>query len=601
MVFDIPLGLNQNDEPILTGDSEYENPCRPYIRFMDRVTKATNYKFDGFTNNDINVTGLECNNAIGETGSATITLEDSSRDLDESLINWGSRVIIKIAKNQWEFAQPWSTFLIGYVKGYQKDRPETNVMNHIIQVQGSKVLFSERMINYKKTTGSNTNSAFQVKNHIKNILTTTDALPMKRGTTIQSQGGFDLSGIDTNLKTMVKSVNFELMEAGNAIQRLADIEGARWFVDFIGESEVLSVKYPTDLKTGITVLSGDLSTVSDPAWYTSKFHGHWDSQGDITGSTGFANRLWTKTQIEEKEFTSSFTNKNSMTLANKAIAQKFFITETRITDVAFILSKVGEPTSQNNRVNGRIIADNNNSPTGNIITSFNIPLDDIEKSPETIFVNDLDIKNRFVANAAPAWLVLYQRSGTEENDKSEPNNDEQNTIRWHHNNDITTVTTLPSKTASGGDREQNLSWSFIKASDKGPTFCFGVFAKIRHIQEVSDRGSIDRYGLVEAEVDTSFLDEPRIIQTYLQAQLEFTARPRLVFNTNKVRIPSNFLFKPYQIITLQDSLAYPDGIEAEIQRVSYNFNTEEFALGTRFASITPISYYDYLDERWKCT
>ena len=597
---DIPLGVNQNDAPIYRGDSEYENPLRPYIRFVDRVTGDTNYIFDAFNStNELRISDIECNAGIKETGSVNITI-DHTDAVNPDLINWGNKVRIKLAKNQWEFsARPESTFLIGIVKGYSKERPATNDYEHKIRIQGTSIVLDERKVNYKKATSSTSNTKFQVKNHIKSILQDSSSYPAG-GITIANQTGFDLSGINPQLSTFVGKVNYELLEAGNAINRLADIEGARWYVDYYGDKEIFTVTYPEQLNTGVVVKSGDLVSMLDPAQYTSFFHGHWNGDADITGSSGFANRLFTKTQISQKEFTSSFVNQGSTTLANKAIAQKFFITETRITDLAFLLSKVGEPTSQNNRVNGELRADNNNNPNGTLLSSFNIPLSSIENSPQTIFVNDLDVRNRFVVNAAPAWIILYQRSGTDEVNKSEPNTDEQNTIRWHHNNDTTTTTDKTSKVAAGGDRDQNLIWNFSTSATTGPTYGFGVFAEIRHIQEVSDRGSINRYGLVEAEIDTSFLEEPDIIQQYLNALLQFSKKPRIVFGTRSVKIPSQFLFKPYQYITLIDSLSYPNGIEAEIQNVSYRFNADDYGLGCRRADITPMAYYDYKLDLFKC-
>ena len=601
MVFDVPLGLEQA-ENLTVGDSEYEEPLRPYIRWVDPKTKETNYIYDAFRDNpDIKVTYADAEMGIGETGSASIIVQDEGGTLDMNKLNWGNKVIFKIAKEQWEFAgRPASTYLIGHVKGYQRVRPETNVYYHLIKVQGSKVLFNERKIIYKKGTTSNTNPAFEIRNHIKAIVSNGSSYPLKNSVTLQSQGGFSLS-ISADLKTIVNKVNFELIEAGNAIEQLVNIEGARWFIDYSGDSEILRVAHPTELHSGVVCKSGDLVNMADSAYFTSSLTGNWDADSDTTGSTGFANRLFTKTQIERKEFTSSFTNKGAMSLANKAIAQKFFLSETRITDLAFLLSKVGEPTSQNDRVNGRIIADNAGMPTGNVISNFNIPLSSIDPEPETIFVNDLDVKNKFITQAAPAWLVLYQRSGTEEVNKSEPNTDENNTIKWHHNNDKTTVTTLPSKTAASGDREDTLVWNNISSSTTGPTFGFGVFAEVRHIQELSARDSIDRYGLVEAEVDTSFLEDPKTIGIYLQALLSYTSKPRVVFSTSAVKNPSRFLFKPYQIVRIEDSLAYPNGIDAEIQKSRYVFDGgSSFARGCRRAEITPVAYYDYLDDVIDC-
>lgn len=605
---DPPIGLNQNAAQISVGDGEYDNDLLPWIKFMKRQTRVddnnvtggeTNYIINGFrSTNPLQMNSLDTERGIGETGSAVIkVLHDSN--VDEDLINWGNKVVIKMAKNEWELTgNPDSTFLIGYVTGYKKDRPSTGIMEHEMTVTGSKVLFSNRKINYKKSDTTSSSSSFTIRSHIREIISRRSSYPFP-SPDLEEQGNFHMD-ISTDLDTKLGKVNFEMTEAAGAIQQLADIEGARFFVEYEGEDEIVRVEFPNNLHTGIIVKSGDLKSPNDPARYSSYFSGSWDGSGDITGSTGFANRLMTKTQIDRKEFTSQFSNQGSMTLTFRAIAQKFFITETRISDIGLILSRQGEVTSQNNRVNGRLISDNNNSPTGNVICNFNIPLSSIEEDPETIFVNDLNIKDKFVTHAAPAWIVLYQRSGTEEVEKSEPNHNDQQVIRWHHNKNTGTVTDLPSKVAASGDREDNLVWNFQTDATHGPTMCFGVFAEIRHIQEVSDRGSINRYGLVDGEVDTSFLSEPDLIQRYLGALLQYSAKPRITFQTNQLRIPSQFLFKPYQYITLVDTIAYPLGIDVEVQRAHYSFDANTNQGKCRYADVTPMGYFDYKDNDIKC-
>jgi len=595
-----PVGLNQNPSSEKVGTSNYYDPLFPYVRFIDKNDYHTNYIIDSFrSSNSLQMNSLDVTNGIGETGGATIRILDDS-NVDETLINWGNKVIIKIAKKQSDFtANPDSTFLIGYVTGYKKDVMGKDVMEHEIRISGSKVLFNNRKILWKRASSTSKSPKFQIKAHIENIISNPEAYPFD-SKTLKEQGNFDLSGISDDLKTYVGKVNYELVEAGGAIQRLAEIEGARFFMDYKGDSEIIRVEFPSNMHSGVTVKSGDLKSATDPAIYTSYFGGNWSGDGDTTGSTGFANRLMTKTMIDRKAFIESITNKNSTSLTFKALAQKFFITETRITDIELLLSMEGDPTSQNNRVNGRIISDNNDSPTGNIISSFNIPLGSIEKEPEFITINDLDINQRFVANAAPAWIVLYQRSGTEEIDKSEPNHNEEDTIHWHNNNDTTTTTTLTSMVASSGDRDDNLNWKFSVSNTKGPTYGFRVSAEIRHIQEVSDSGSIEQYGQVDGEVDTSFLSEPELIQQYLGALLQFSARPRLVFSTNRLTCPNFFLFKPYQFVTLQDSIAYPRGIDVEIQSAHYVFNADVDRGGCKYVDVTPMGYWNYKDNFRKC-
>jgi len=128
-----------------------------------------------------------------------------------------------------------------------------------------------------------------------------------------------------------------------------------------------------------------------------------------------------------------------------------------------------------------------------------------------------------------------------------------------------------------------------------------VFSKIRHIQEISDRQSIKHYGLVEAQIDTSFLEDANLIQQYLESLLQFTSRPRVVFTVNAVTCPDNFLFKPYQTVTIQDGLAYPTGIDTEIQRARYVFDgNSSYAFGARQVEITPVGFKDFLGDSFKC-
>jgi len=595
---DIPY-QRESIPAVHTGDYHYDLPLKPKITFMDRDETEIYYTFDSFVNNnEVKVIYCDADNGVGETGQANILIEDSTKQLDESLFSEGKKIKFQIAKTQAEFKEDWSYFLVAYIRGFKKQRPRTGEMLYELRAYGTKVIFGEREVNMKKQTTSETNSKFMLKTLVRSLIKDKESYPFRKPTLINQIKNLSTADIGDDLTQHVGGINFELIQASSAMDRFADIGGARWFIDFTGGLETVNMSFPTNTHSGVTVKSKNPDNwVNDNGYTTSYFKGSWDSDSDMSQFSGFANRLISKTQIDKKEIVSSFTNQGSISLSNKALAVKFRIFDTRLGDLAFILSKVGQPTSPRDRINGAIIADKNNSPTGATITTFEIPISSISETADTIFLNDLNVKNTDLSSGAYFWLVLYQRSGT----NGDPQVDEANTIRWHHNNNLTDVTENVSMQATGGERDKTLNWQYIVGSDKGPTFCFGVFSKIRHIQEVSDRQSIKEYGLVEAQIDTSFLEDANLIQEYLESLLQYTGRPRVVFTINAVTCPDKFLFKPYQTITLKDTLAYPSGIDTEIQRAHYVFDANSsYAFGAREVEITPVGFKDFLDTRFKC-
>jgi len=585
--------------PFKTGDHHYDEPLKPKITFMSRDELDKYYTFDAFVSNpEINVNYCDADNGVGETGTCNILIEDSHKDIDPDWIGKGKKFKFQIAKSQAEFKEDWSYFLVGYIRGFKVRRPHTGILEYEVRGYGTRVIFSEREVNMKKQTSSETSSKFQLKNLIKSLIKDKESYPFRKPTLEKQIKGIDLSGISSELEQHIGGINFELIEASSAMDRFADIGGARWFIDFTGGKEILTVSYPSNIHSGVTIKNKNPDNwVHDNGLGTSYFKGYWDADSDMSQFSGFANRLITKTQIDRKEITSSFSNQGSISLSNKALAVRTQIFETRLSDLALILSKVGDPQSPRDRINGRIIADKDNSPTGAVIADFEIPLSSIDVTPDTIFLNELDVKTQNISSGQHIWIVLYQRSGT----NGDPQNDEANTIRWHHDNNLTETTENVSMTAIGGERDKTLDWKYIIGADKGPTFCFGVFSQIRHIQEVSDRHSIAEYGLVEAQIDTSFLTDAILINGYLESLLQFTSRPRLLFNINSVTCPDKFLFKPYQTVTIKDTLAYPSGVDVEIQRARYVFDAQSsFAYGTKNVEVTPMGFEDFLTGRFKC-
>jgi len=360
---------------------------------------------------------------------------------------------------------------------------------------------------------------------------------------------------------------------------------------------------PQQLHSGIVIKSGDLKNVtSDDPTRTGYVNGSFSMEYDLSIEAGNANRLLASTIIDQTSISSSFSATGSTTLSNKAIAQQFQVSSDtrRITDLALVLSKVGEPESPKSRVNGRIVLDTGDSPhKGVTVCNFEIPLSSISPAPATIFVNDLDIRQRFLSTSANTklWLILFQRSGTD----GDPNTDNANTIRWHHNNQFRTAQTFKSGLAGGGDREQfdNFNWIL---STNGPTYAFGVFANIRRLQSKTNIAAKNTYRLKETVVDASYLSDPASIDLLLTNTLELSSKARLALFSYPVTIPDSFLYRPYRYVTVSDGLS---GFtqDLEIQRARYYLSSlsgDNAGLGTMTCEITLASQQNPVVSSFTC-
>ena len=111
-------------------------------------------------------------------------------------------------------------------------------------------------------------------------------------------------------------------------------------------------------------------------------------------------------------------NKGSTTLYNRAIAQQFTTIESRISTIALLLSRIGNPFLDtetgasteivNQVVKGEIRIDNgNNQPSGVTISQFNVEVGGLTSTADTIFINDITIDASVMSPNAKYWIVLF--------------------------------------------------------------------------------------------------------------------------------------------------------------------------------------------------
>jgi hypothetical protein len=401
-----------------------------------------------------------------------------------------------------------------------------------------------------------------------------------------------ISGISSQVNERLLSVIQPMTEVSQVLNFLAEVTGAYWKI----ENGKLIFEYPDVKHSGIILKNKVHST--DLADSTSYFAGPWTYTDSISKSDGFANRIYTSTTIDTKSVANSMTNKGSTSLYGRAIAQQFTTIESRMSTLAFIMSKVGDPFGTTTTedigaglstdvtdqiVKGEIRIDMDNKPNGPAIVQFQIPVSGLTTTADTIFVNEINVNPAVLSPTAKYWIVLFP-VGTSL----------RNTIRWHHNGDLSTIDQY-SAFAQG---ESKSDLSDFKVARFGPTYTYTIFAKIRRLQEYSDPQSIARFRLKEDRVDLDFLDDSLSTAKMMQNVLAYRGKPVRKYNVNEVTLPLNLWFTPGTNITISDDTGHHElsrNIFAEIHEVRYSWSadTSDKTIGIFKCTIMPIGHLNW--------
>ena len=520
---------------------------------------------------DINVQYLDCERAIAETGTFDLIIEDSNNVLTKDHIR-NARVTL-------EFGRTTATlkpYFVGYADVFNDARPRSFYQEYRVTGPSSKIRAAELMLLYRKAADNPLNPNYGIGNLVIDMIKKRVWRPLNRED-IQEVTGWspalvsDGGGIADELNKIIYSRISEVFTtAWDFLERMAAITGAPWDLDYDDAfNEVLTMAYPSGRGTGITIKSSDLAAITDNPEKTSYIWGDFSIEDNASTDAGVATRLYTTTIVDEQVISSQNTNGGSTTLVDKAIAQQLIIEndQRRITDLAFILSKVGAPTSPNDRINGDVVMDfGDNTPRGRTLATFSIPISDIKSTPTTIFVNDVGVKVRFLQGENKIWVRLFQRSGI----KGDPDNDPLNTIRWHSNgiaNTLQTVYTAISSGTSKGDYKlrDTMTWA---SDNKGPIYCYSVFSNIRRLQARTNPQQARVIRLKEAYSDTSFINQVNENNIFLSKDLARKSKARRSISGILVTIPVNFLFKPFQQVSFGDSLSN-EFQDLQVQRARY--------------------------------
>ena len=583
---------------ILASDYQYTNiPVRCRVTLKSLKGDDTYFTWNGFdsvNSRPFNLFYMDCEGRVNETGSFSFVIEDSDNQLERDRVEF-AKVYIELGRTQSEF----ETFIIGFADIFTPRRPRSFYQEHLVSGPGTRVQSSDLMLLIRKATDKPNNPDYAIGNLVEESITERKWRPLNKGSDdIERLTGWSTAGID---KPNLNRINYNVINEvftthADFAERMSAITGAPWWIDYSqavypfgnDNDEIFTMKYPDLSHSGITIKSGDLKSPTDDGRKTAYILSGFSMEDNATADANVATRLYTTNIIERQVVAGNMTNQGSTTLVSRAIAQQFIINndERRITDLSFILSKVGEPESPNSRVNGDLVLDNgDDTPGDRVVATFKIDLNDIKEEPDTIFVNDVNVKVRFLQGNNKVWVRLFQRSGKE----GDPNNDSANTIRWHHNGQTSTQQAAYNaiSTNQGGDYKEKDSATWNK-NINGPTYTFEIFSHIRRLLARSSPAAAARLRVKEAFLDTSFINDPTVTARLLSLVLAQRSKARRTVSEFTVTNPIGHVFRPYQWVTFSDGLSNSFQ-DLQVQGARYVINAtagDQSPFGTDSCSIT---------------
>ena len=532
-------------------------------------------EFNSFDNAhaDMNVVYVDAERAIQEIGVGNTVIVDNDGIINKDHIK-STRVELSFAKPivsvdhtegiVYDYDVPFIPFLAYESEVAEVRRPRNYWMEYLLSGPGTKHRAADIMLLIRKSTNKINNPDYAVGNLIADTLTSRKWRPENDkdideiwniSADLVSAGGLIDDDLNSTYHTVVNEVFTTLYDF---YERLSGETGADWDVEYSDDfGDILQFKYPGKLHSGIRVKSIDLASATDNKAKTSYIMDGFTYTYNASSDANVKTKLYTTTVIEQTSIARQMSNQGFVDLSNKAIAQQIPIEngDRRINALAFIMSKIGEPVSRKGRVNCDLVLDDSaNRPLGQVIGTFKIPLDDIKHNPSTIFVDMGDkIKIRFLEGSNKVWVRMFQRSGTSE--KGNPNTDILNAVRWHHDGIFGTPKTTYSGTAPVGDYEtrDTLVWNPLNTN---PTFTYTVFSKINRLMSATNQSAAKRIGTKEAFQDTSQVStDPIELNRYMSFLLSRISKPRISTSSFKATIPNNFIFKPYQGVSFEDSFS----------------------------------------------
>lgn len=529
-----------------------EAPLLPKVVIKKFDSSVTYHTYDSFNLGaaDININFVDCQIGLGRAGNFTIRVEDSGGSLNSN-VKVGNKVVIQAGKTQ----AGLTNLMTGYVRRFETVRQNTNTLEYILKGYGSQVRFNERVSNFfrfgdRSSFGSAdpaSDTDMRGSALFTDLITDTDHLPI--GTPTET---FTSIGVDT-ITEQIPSIKEPFVEWSHVANQIANNVGAIWGVD---ASEDAFFRYPLSSSSGITITDTTAST--DDANY-AYIVGPWSFSDSIEKTDGFANRLYGRGGSQLHVDQSQTTNSASSSLYDTDRAQAFTPTAHNLDSIQLIVSRTGTLSED---IQGEVVLDNSNNPTGDIVGTFKIWKNLVGTSATTVSVA-LESHGKTIQVDKKHWIILKENGA-----------DASNRANWHHDNGSSGNSASRSPGGSG-------AWTVTSA---GNAFCFATLCSRRIFNEASDGDSIARYGVIEAVIDAPWILEGRTMDRYLTSILGFSAKKKRIYSIPQVKAPDT-LFVPGKLVTIMDTkTGLGISTQAELLSARYTFDADTNGMGTNYVN-----------------
>lgn len=597
----IPREIKQK---ILTFSKLYNKPVKPVVEIYDsdfELLHTYNPFIHKYHDPSINIDYIQLRRAAEQTNDFTIRFFDHKNEIDKDKVTNGAWVILKAGREEAKL----KSLLWGKVTNNPFERGRLDASYFELVGEGSMLVLGNTMIRYNKTSELKDVLAGKINyddesifacNVVYDILTNEDIL-LGLKTSIRDRGRFKLDKFERTVTDPIPIWNVRSSDALSVVKSIAELTGAYFYVD--GDNQV-RFTYGNMNHSGVRIKQFVESEAQfDMADKTSYYHGVWRGNKVTQKPSGFANILISETGKLRNVISSSTGTDSSFSLFDKDLGQQVKV-DNKFADIVVWLTKVGEGSPSKDALVGRIVTDNNNMPTGQKITSFEIPMPLIPEgnTPKPFFIPNVVSRLNNVGNNTYVWIIFWEIGDSEER-----------TVRVHHNNVLnaapefkSVVRPLPNGTSKQRDKKDPTGWSYIN-NGNGPQFAFAAIEVLDLDIIAVDNISVRKYGEFEAPFDVPWSNELLATIRAMSAALYETAKPKLEYSMGEVFIPLDYYFDPLDIITIEDEHSghtKARNIMTRIAQSTMTWNARDITTGIYFMEILPMGFwnpvYDVLDK-----
>lgn len=615
---------------------QYYTPLRPVITIRDKSNDPTYLFHDSFhppepSSGSPSVYYAEVDLEYGAAGTFTLRINDPEGQLDATKIGLGNKVWIQAGRTEDRLFNLFS----GVCRRIQPIRANYGLLGYVMTGMGTQIIMNERIVNFLRQSlrnPSNPNKPFiddpnmKANKLFKDLMISNAHIPLVypaiKHTLHPGMYNTD-EQIDPLVDTFIASLTEPYVEASQVANSIADMAGAIWGVSpgSPNQPDKVFLRFPSTLHSGTIIKDRPedaFEYINKNVSYLRAAQGGWSYSDSMLKEDGFTNNIFSKTGTDLQSGSTS-TGEENMTVATVDIGQQFTVNSTQLRDLAITVSIEGKGQNMPNletpwnplRSRFNIVNDAGGRP-GSIVElslSFDLLL---ENGPATALFLKLPQAHRLqtLKPGDKAWLLMQEETvwTNETLEETCAHPEDGFAVRWHHdggNTGISAIRTVCYRhPALGGGRTPLFSdtTSGWVINNAGPTYAHTFFDSFSHIVQASDQDSINKYGPVDSFIDASWITDENTMNQYLSSILQYSAKPRRIYEMAEVFIPYNKMLEPGSLVSVIDTkagLTPEKHTMAEVQEVRYEFSAESTGrnpLGANTCEVRLLGYVDYRED-----